>query len=307
MQLLPFSKAERGAHELFRAIETDTGPPADILPMATRRVSWGAVFAGVVMVLAIQLLLSMLGLGIGLSTISPASGDTPNASSLGIGAGVWWAITYLVALFAGGYVAARLAAAVARLDGALHGLLTWSFTLLVTFYLLSTAVGSVIGGAFSAVGGTLSAAGQTVKEAAAGVTPDMIQQKAKDLLNAQPTNADPKNLSAEQAQQQIAAVLPKLVAGGDQAKQAHDRITAIMAAQLNITPDEASQRLDKLQGQVAQTTNQVTDKAKQVADKTASGLSEASLIAFVALLLGAAASAFGGHLGARRREALVRA
>jgi len=291
----------------------DTGPPADILPMATRRVSWGAVFAGVVMVLAIQLLLSMLGLGIGLSTISPASGDTPNASSLGIGAGVWWAITYLVALFAGGYVTARLAAAVAPLDGALHGLLTWSFTLLVTFYLLSTAVGSVIGGAFSAVGGTLSAAGQTVKEAApqvaqaAGVTPDMIQQKAKDLLNAQPTNADPKNLSAEQAQQQIAAVLPKLVAGGDQAKQAHDRITAIMAAQLNITPDEASQRLDKLQGQVAQTTNQVTDKAKQVADKTASGLSEASLIAFVALLLGAAASAFGGHLGARRREALVRA
>ena len=48
----------------------DTGPPADILPSVTRRVSWGAVFAGVVMVLAIQLLLSMLGLGIGLSTIS---------------------------------------------------------------------------------------------------------------------------------------------------------------------------------------------------------------------------------------------
>jgi hypothetical protein len=291
----------------------DTGPPAEIVRSVTRRVSWGAVFAGVVMVLAIQLLLSMLGLGIGLSTISPASGDTPTASSFGIGAGVWWAITYLVALFAGGYVAARLAASVAPLDGALHGLLTWSFTLLVTFYLLSTAVGSVIGGAFSAVSGTLSAAGQTVKEAApqaaqaAGVTPDMIQQKAKDLLNAQPTNADPKNLSAEQAQQQIAAELPKLVAGGDQAKQAHDRITAIMAAQLNITPAEASQRLDKLQGQVAQTTNQVTDKAKQVADKTASGLSEASLIAFVALVLGAVASAFGGHLAARRRDVLIRA
>jgi hypothetical protein len=297
----------------FERQYTDTRPPADILPRVTRRVSWGAIFAGVVMVLAIQLLLSMLGLGIGLSTISPASGDTPNGSSLGIGAGIWWAVTYLVALFAGGYVAARLAAVVAPLDGALHGLLTWSFTLLVTFYLLSTAVGSVIGGTFSAVGGTLSAAGRTVKEAApqvaqaAGVTPDVIQQKAKDLLNAQSTNADPKNLSGEQAQQQIAAELPKLLAGGDQAKQAHDRITAIMAAQLNITPDEASQRLDKLQGQVAQTTNQVTDKAKQVADKTASSLSEASLIAFVALLLGAVASAFGGHLGARRRDVLVRA
>ncbi|MDB5407087.1 MAG: hypothetical protein JWL84_1999, partial [Rhodospirillales bacterium] len=35
----------------------------DIRPRAARRISWGAVFAGVVMILAVQLLLSMLGLG----------------------------------------------------------------------------------------------------------------------------------------------------------------------------------------------------------------------------------------------------
>lgn len=291
----------------------ETGPPEVIVPGTTRRVSWGAVFAGVIIVLAIQLLLSMLGLGIGLSTVSPASGNAPDASTLGIGAAAWWGIIYLLALFAGGYVAARLAPSRAPLDGMLHGLLTWAFTLLVTFYLLSTAVGSVIGGAFSAVSGTLSAAGQTVKDGApqvaqaAGVTPDVIQQKAKDLLNAQPTNADPKSLNTEQAQQEIAANLPKLASGGDQAKQAHDRIAAVMAAQLNITPEEANQRLDKLQGQVAQTANQATDKATQVADKTASGLSKASLIAFAALLLGAGAAAFGGSLGARRHDELVRA
>src|SRR6185312_11924999 len=73
----------------------------------------------------------------------------------------------------------------------------------------------VIGGAFSAVSGTLSAAGQTVKDAApqaaqaAGVTPDAIQQKAKELMSAQSTGADPKSLNSEQAQQEIAANLPK--------------------------------------------------------------------------------------------------
>src|ERR1700731_2133836 len=159
----------------------ETAPPhVEVVPRSGRRVSWGAVFAGVMIVLAIQLLLSMLGLGIGLSTVNPTEGSTPNASSLGIGAGVWWGISYLLALFAGGYVAARLAPSRLSFDGALHGVLTWAFALLVTFYLLTTAVGSVIGGAFSAVSSTLSAATETVKEAApqaaqaAGVTPDMI-------------------------------------------------------------------------------------------------------------------------------------
>ncbi len=292
----------------------DSGPPAvDILTRAARRVSWGAVFAGVIMVLAIQLLLSMLGLGVGLSTVSPAAGTTPEASTLGIGAGVWWGITNLLALFAGGYVAARLAASIQPMDGLLHGLLTWAFTLLVTFYLLSTAVGSVIGGAFSAVSSTLSAAGQTVKEAApqvaqmAGLNPDMLQQQARDLLNAQPTNADPKSLNAEQAQQQIVVNLPRLASGGDQARQAHDRITAIMAARLNITPDEANRRLQQLEGQAAQTSGEVGSKTRQVADTTASGLSKASLIAFVALLIGACVAGAGGHVGARRREDVVRA
>ena len=136
----------------------ETAPPqVEVMPRAGRRVSWGAVFAGVMIVLAIQLLLSMLGLGIGLGTIDPTAGSTPNASSLGIGAAAWWGLSYLIALFAGGYVAARLAPSRLGFDGALHGAVTWAFTLLVTFYLLTTAVGSVIGGAFSAVSATLSA------------------------------------------------------------------------------------------------------------------------------------------------------
>src|SRR6185437_8866544 len=291
----------------------ETAPPrVEVVPRVGRRVSWGAVFAGVVIVLAVQLLLSMLGLGIGLSTVNPSEGGTPNASSLGIGAAAWWGISYLIALLAGGYVAARLAPSRLSFDGALHGILTWAFALLVTFYLLTTAIGGVIGGAFSAVGSTLSAAGQTVKDAvpqaaqAAGVTPDMMQQGAKELLSAQPTSTDPKSLNREQAQQEITANLPKLAAGGDEAQQAHDRIVAVMAAQLNITPEEANQRLEKMQSQVAQTTDQVKDKAKQAADKTASGLSKASLTAFVSLLLGAIAAAVGGSLGVRRNGEIVR-
>jgi hypothetical protein len=301
------------SHDEGYAAPAPTGVAGvEILPGATRRISWGAVFAGVVLVLAVQLLLSLLGLGVGLGTVSPTAGDTPRASTLGIGAGVWWAVSYLIALFVGGYVAARLAGRLVGWDGALHGILTWAFALLVSFYLVTTAIGSVIGGALSAVSSTLSAAGQTVKEAvppaaqAAGITPDAIQQKAQDLLSAQPApNADPKTMSREEATKEIASNLPKLAQGGPAAQPARDRIVDIVAAQANISREEANQRLDQLQAQATQTKDQAVDKAKQAADQTASGLSKASLIGFAALLLGAGAAGFGGHLGARRRDGVA--
>lgn len=165
----------------------------EVHPLARRRISWGAVFAGVIMALAVQILLAMLGVGVGLSTVDTATGDTPSATTLGIGAAIWWGVSYLVALFIGGYVAARLGGLLVSLDGALHGLLTWAFALIVSLYLLGTAVGSVVGGTFSVLSGTLSAAGTGMKDAvpqiaqAAGVTPDLVQQKAKELLSAQST------------------------------------------------------------------------------------------------------------------------
>jgi hypothetical protein len=73
-----------------------------------RRISWGAVLAGAAMAIAVHVSLSLLGLGIGLSTVDPAVGDTPQATSFALGAGIWWVISNLIALVIGGYVAARL-------------------------------------------------------------------------------------------------------------------------------------------------------------------------------------------------------
>ncbi len=275
---------------------------------ARRRISWGAIFAGVIVVLAVQLLLSMLGLGIGLSFVNPAEGNSPNPGSIGLGAGIWWGVSYLIALFAGGYVAGRLAGSLLSWDGALHGILVWAFTLLVTFYLLGTAIGSVIGGAFSVVGNTVSTAAQGLKSAvptvaqSAGVTPDRMQQIANDLLNGQSSsNADPRSMSRDQAQREIAATLPQLALGGDRARAARERIIQIMSAQLNISPDAANRRLDQLAANVQQTAQQATNTTRQAAEKAAPGASRASFIAFVGLVLGAIAAALGGHVGARSR------
>src|SRR6202049_3037583 len=145
----------------------------------------------------------LLGAGIGLGTVNTNLGSTPTASSLGIGAGVWWVVTSCAALGLGGYVAAWLAGIEIRFDGMLHGLITWGIATLLTIYLLTSAIGGIIGGGFSALGGIASAAGSGVKEAAkpiaqaAGVSPEMLQQQAQAYL--QPTNPDAATMSPQDA------------------------------------------------------------------------------------------------------------
>src|SRR5437588_11568800 len=111
-----------------------------------QRISWAAIFGGVSLVVAVQLLLSLLGAGIGLGTVNTNLGSTPTASSLGIGAGVWWVVSSCIALGPGGYVAAWLAGIEIRFDGMLHGLITWGIATLLTIYLLTSAIGGIIGG-----------------------------------------------------------------------------------------------------------------------------------------------------------------
>jgi hypothetical protein len=57
------------------------------------RVAWGAIFAGVVVALVVQVLLTMLGAGIGMATLDPASTDNPAASTFSITAAIWCVVS----------------------------------------------------------------------------------------------------------------------------------------------------------------------------------------------------------------------
>ncbi len=116
---------------------------------AIPRVSWPAVFAGAAVVLVVEVMLSVLGVGIGASTISPRP-----MAGVSIGPGLWFAATTLVSLFLGGWVAGRLAGVFRHMDGALHGIVAWALSSLVAFYLVTTAVGAVVSGAGIVLGGS---------------------------------------------------------------------------------------------------------------------------------------------------------
>ena len=270
-----------------------------------RRISWAAIFGGVILVVTVQLLFSLLGAGIGLDTVNTNAGTTPNASSIGIGAGAWWIISSIIALAFGGYAAAWLAGIELRWDGLLHGLITWGIATLLTVWLLTSAIGGIIGGGASALGGLASAAGSGIKDAAqpvaqaAGVTPDMIQQQAQAYLK--PANPDPATMSPQEAQKDIATNLVTYAKGGPDAAAAKTRIIAVMTAQQHISTDQASQQFDQAQAKLQQEKAQAIQTAKNAADATATAAAHTSFAAFADLLIGAIAAAIGGSMAVQRR------
>ncbi len=275
-----------------------------------RRISWAGIFGGVILAIAVQLLLSLLGAGIGLGIGDTNAGGTPSASTLGISAGVWWIGSSCVALLIGGYVAAWLAGVESRFDGLLHGMVTWGVATLLTFWLLTSAIGGIIGGGFTAIGSIASAAGSGVADMArpvaqaAGLSPDMIRQQAQAYL--EPANPDPAAMSPPDAQTTIAADLATYARGGADAPAAKEKIVTIMAAQMKISHDDAARRFDDVQTRLSESRDQAVQTARNAAGAAAAAMSKTSFAAFGVLLAGLISAAIGGACALRRRVLLIR-
>ena len=155
------------------------------------RISWGAIFAGAIIALATQLVLTLLGTAVGLATLHPATGQNPSSTTLGIGAGVWLVISSLVSLFLGGYIAGRLGG---TFNGWLHGLATWATVAMLTILLLTTAAGGLIGTA----SGLASFAVNNNDKASRTQLPPAVQQQVDQFTAHASASADQ---AAAQAQQ----------------------------------------------------------------------------------------------------------
>ena len=102
-------------------------------------VRWGPVIAGMFAALATLATLTVLGLAIGLSSYT--AGD--QASSFGIGAGIWGAISALIAFGVGGWLAGRTAATRGTGSGILNGAMVWFVAVPLLLYLLGSGIGAL--------------------------------------------------------------------------------------------------------------------------------------------------------------------
>lgn len=119
---------------------TPITPAEDFRTIMLNRVSWGAVFGGVAMAIAVQIILNLIGIGIGASGTAPATGAV-DVENLGLGAMIWWTIAGTVAALAGGFTAGRLAGEPKESTAGWHGLTSWSASVVLVAFLVVTAGG----------------------------------------------------------------------------------------------------------------------------------------------------------------------
>jgi len=174
------------------------------------RVKWSAVFAGWTVGLAIQMILSISGIGFGASAIDLHDADP--ADAVPIGAGVWTGVSMLLSAFVGGYITARLSGSADRSDGLYHGILVWGVSWLVFVWLTTTAMATMIGGAFSIFGATLQILGQGVSRVAS---------------TAASRAAGNVDLSMEDLRKEIESVLPPARVSEQSLTELREQLTAL--------------------------------------------------------------------------------
>lgn len=317
-----------------------------------RRVSWGAIFAGTAVVLAVSILLSMLGTSVGLFILDPTTAK-PFSGVFGT-IGIWTAISILIGLACGGFVAGKLAGA----DGFIHGFVVWSVTLIAGLLL----VGSVTAGAFRLAGNVLGTAGNIVANAGGAMQKGVsaLAGDAEALFGDIDFSADEQELRADMRQalrhsgvkefqpeylrSQYNAIsrdwkktFKKILADPQQADdyingftaRLSDRankfansvdrndIVSLVANNSNLSRAQAEETVDQYMDMIEQGRAKINDLQTSLqeameewqvrktewlneADKATNSAGWAGIITFFALLLGAAACAFGGVWGTRK-------
>lgn len=246
-------------------------------------IAWTSVFAGVVVALGVQMLLTMLGTGIGMSTIDPLHvGGTPSAAAFSIGAGLWWVVSSFIALLIGGWVAAQFSGYLRHIDGLLHGLLVWALATLITIYLLGSAINAVVSGAGTIMGAEARGMAET---ASTVVDWSDIKQDARTLLSRQQIVMDPEfNLALE-----------RFLTTNDPVIKETNRTALInlLMARTGMGIDDATNRVNRWERnyELAEL------KARQAADNAAKAVAWSALWGFIVILVSAIAAALGGFVG----------
>jgi hypothetical protein len=266
--------------------------------VALNKVSWGAILAGAVLALTVQLLLNLLGVGIGAAVMDPGAADGPAASTFSILGGVWYAVAGLIGAFAGGYVSSRLSGRPEKMTGAFQGLTSWAVTTLVVLYLLTTSVGALIGGAFSGLSGVIGGFGNTAATVAQAAAPSMVDttNPMADIerqIRSTGNGDDPESLRAAA----VTAIQAALTGDQDQVEDARVRAAEALARAQNIPAEQARTQIDAYEAKYRAIVERAKQQAIDAAYTATKVVSRGSLLGFAALILGAIAAWFGGIAG----------
>lgn len=294
-------------HEIPVPVEAERPP----------QISWGAVLAGLMLLIAISWLMFLLGSAFGLS-IADVTDMEAVGRGLGIGAVIWMLLTSAAAYFLGGLLAARLAGKHDKAVGMLHGVTVWSAGTALMILLSYAGVSSLIQTGQSLLSGATTAATAVGSAASAGAAgagdaavnlansplgntlQAQLKRRISEVIAQMGTPSGGANVTPAQAEQALEqldartlqAIAVQLMQGNTEAAK------DILAANTTLS----DQQVDSIVTGVANATNeqieQVKAQLRETAETAAKYTAAVLWTAFISAAIALALAILGGWLGA---------
>ncbi len=275
-------------------------------------ISWAAVLAGGFVAAALSLALLALGSGLGLSSVSPWSGEGASAKAIGIAAVIWMILMQVISGGIGGYMAGRLRTKWADLHtdevafrDTAHGFLVWALGVVVSAGFLSATAAALVGGGVQLGAAGIKATGEAAGPAAAqavrqgAASPDPNAYFVDSLFRSETPKDDANDASIRA---ESGRVLAHGLRQGDVSPADRSHLAKMVAARTGMNQAEAEKRVSDVIAQSRHAAAQAEQTAKKAADEARKAAARLSFVTFLSLLVGAFCASIAATWGGRHRD-----
>jgi hypothetical protein len=254
-------------------------------PVGPPRVPWGGVMSGFVVAMGTILLLTALGMAIGITTLGDPRASTDYIESgLGIGVSIWGAITLLLACFLGGMVSTRVTDRPDRGGAFIHGTLVWTLVSVFLLWLVGQGISFGLSNLFSALGGLTKTTTTAVTSVVSG-DDDLAQRLGLD---------NPSQIMNRLDDPEVVSVFASATGmPANEARSALDQLRSQVEA-VRDNPDQVAAEVRNFLGQYA---DQAKQQARQVAATVQEGATVGTWATFGVLAVTLVVAILGARAG----------
>ncbi|MBY3235681.1 hypothetical protein RWK44_29110 [Rhizobium sp. 25PS6] len=289
---------------------TGSGEIATPVESSKSAMTWGPIFGGAAAAIGVTLILLLLGSGVGLTMVSPWSGQSSSLGTVGVTAAIWLVVVQWLSSGLGGYITGRLRTKWAAVHtdevffrDTAHGFISWALATIFVAGFLASSLTSLAGAGAQAVGSAATAAGTAAASTAS--TADLPTAYFTDAL-LRPEQARAGATSDDTA---ATAEVSRILLNGAAAGQIPDDdkayLATIVSARTGLSEADARTRVDTVLKRI----DDAKVAAQKAADEARKAASTTALLGALSLLIGAfiaaAAAAFGGSQRDEEEDLLV--
>jgi len=275
-------------------------------------VAWGAIFAGAAAAAVLSLVLLTLGTGLGLSSLSPWANDGASAKTLSIATGVWIIFMQLAASALGGYIAGRLRTRWLSIDpdevvfrDTAHGFLAWAVATILTAWLVSSTLTSLVSSGVQAGAKVVGGAASTAATGAAAAGGEEAKSEGGPMAYITDQlfrSSKPRPGGSEkESTAEVTRIFTNGLAEGKLSEADSRYVAQVVSQRAGVSQQEAEKRVND----AFATMQKKAQEAKEAADKARKASAAASLLLAISLLIGAFLASWFGVYGGRRRDEIT--